>query len=173
MKEIKGNNKGFSLVEIIVVIAIMVILIGVLSATILKHVDNTAYGKDMSALDSLHTALKDYIAEPDAVLPGEDEVITLKKLMQGNGGKLYDPNKVIEGALQETFKFEDSGTGVTACTFNANSKVFVDINWEDILINIAGSNISILVPVNNGSNGSYVPYTVGSYSWTDAQKIKD
>ena len=53
----KLNNKGFSLVELIIVIAIMVVLIGVLSATILKYMDRTKYGKDMSGLDSLHTAV--------------------------------------------------------------------------------------------------------------------
>ena len=35
MKKLKNNNKGFSLVEILVVIAIMVVLVGVLAPTIL------------------------------------------------------------------------------------------------------------------------------------------
>ena len=60
----KLNNKGFSLVELIVVIAIMVVLIGVLSATILKYMDRTKYGKDISGLDSLHTAMQAYAGDP-------------------------------------------------------------------------------------------------------------
>ena len=60
------NNKGFSLVELIVVIAIMVVLVGVTSAVILNYMDHTKYGKDMTALDSLHTAIKLYVGDPDA-----------------------------------------------------------------------------------------------------------
>ena len=64
MKKFKENNKGFSLVELIVVIAIMVVLIAVLGSTILGYVEKSKYSKDMSALDSINTAVKTFVADP-------------------------------------------------------------------------------------------------------------
>ena len=66
MKKFKENNKGFSLVELIVVIAIMVVLIAVLGSTILGYVDKSKYSKDISALDSINTAVKTFVADPSS-----------------------------------------------------------------------------------------------------------
>ena len=49
----KQNNKGFSLVELIVVIAIMVVLVAVLSVVILGYVDKAKIAKDVQAADDL------------------------------------------------------------------------------------------------------------------------
>ena len=42
----KKNNKGFSLVELIVVVAIMAVLVGVLAPAYLKYVENSRINKD-------------------------------------------------------------------------------------------------------------------------------
>lgn len=49
----KQNNKGFSLVELIVVIAIMVVLVAVLGSVILGYVDKAKIAKDVQAADDL------------------------------------------------------------------------------------------------------------------------
>lgn len=172
-EEIGNDDKGFSLVELIVVVAIMVVLIGVLGTTILKHVDNSRYGKDMTALDSLHTAMKLYVAEPNSIFPNETEVVTLKELLQGNGATKYDVGNVIAPAITDTFDISMSGGTVTSCTFRGESKMFRDIDWSDIRININNGLISIVVPVNSGYSDLYVPYIVGSYAWEDEHKVKD
>lgn len=173
IKEIRSNDKGFSLVELIVVIAIMVVLIAVLGATILKHVDNSRYGKDMSALDSLHTAMKVYVADTYTVFPSDTEVVTLKELIVGDGATKYDVSNVIAPMLLETFNVTKSGDTVTGCTFKGESKMFKDIDWNDIKININGGLISIVVPVNSGYSNLYTPYVVGNYAWEDEDKVKE
>lgn len=169
----KLNNKGFSLVELIVVIAIMVVLIGVTSAVILNYMDRTKYGKDMTALDSVHTAVKLYMGDPDSKMPGPTEVVTLKTLINGSGSVVYDPNGVITDALAESFTIQKSGTTVVSCKFNGESKIFKNINWEDIKINICDGKVSIVAPVNNGYQNGYPAYVAGTYQWTAAQKIKN
>ena len=168
----KLNNKGFSLVELMVVIAIMVVLVGVTAAVILNYMDRTKYGKDMSALDSVHTAIKLYSGDPYAVMPTSAEEVSLKTLITGAGSKVYDPNGVIVSALQESFDIQKSGDTVVACKFKGESDAFKDLNWEDIYVNISDGRISIVAPVNDGLNEKYVPYTAGSYSWSETRKVK-
>lgn len=52
------TNKGFSLVELIIVIAIMAVLVGVLAPQYLKYVENSRAQKDASAADELTHAVE-------------------------------------------------------------------------------------------------------------------
>lgn len=61
----KMNNKGFSLVELIIVIAIMAILVGVLAPQYLKYVEKSRVSADMDQLDSVYTACTTAAADPD------------------------------------------------------------------------------------------------------------
>lgn len=63
--EMKLNNKGFSLVELIVVIAIMAILVGVLAPSVLGQLDKAKVAKDKQTLDSIATAVSIAWADPD------------------------------------------------------------------------------------------------------------
>lgn len=59
----KMNNKGFSLVELIVVIAIMAILVGVLAPSVIGQVEKSRVSKDEQALDSLASACATAVTE--------------------------------------------------------------------------------------------------------------
>lgn len=65
MKERKMNNKGFSLVELIIVIAIMAILIVVLAPQYLKYVEKSRNSTDVSNATEMVTAMQVYAADPD------------------------------------------------------------------------------------------------------------
>lgn len=54
----KTNNKGFSLVELIVVIAIMAVLIGVLAPTVISNIEKSRESKDLSYLDTVYSAIQ-------------------------------------------------------------------------------------------------------------------
>lgn len=49
----KLGNKGFSLVELIVVIAIMAVLVGVLAPTLVRNIEKSKESTDMQTLDSI------------------------------------------------------------------------------------------------------------------------
>ena len=62
----KTNNQGFSLVELIIVIAIMAVLVGVLAPQFIKYVEKTRVQKDASAVEELRNAVEVALSE-DAV----------------------------------------------------------------------------------------------------------
>lgn len=59
------NNNGFSLVELIVVIAIMAILVGVLAPSVLGQIDKAKQSKDKQAIDTIASAVAIAWADQD------------------------------------------------------------------------------------------------------------
>jgi len=59
----KINNKGFSLVELIIVIAIMAVLIGVLAPQFIKYVERSRESTDLQNIEEVKTAVEAYVAD--------------------------------------------------------------------------------------------------------------
>lgn len=56
LKEKKTDNKGFSLVELIIVIAIMAILVGVVGTQVIPYLNRSREAKDLQILSAYSTA---------------------------------------------------------------------------------------------------------------------
>ena len=67
LRKKQKNNKGFSLVELIVVIAIMAVLVGVLAPQLIKYVEKSREATDIQNADSIATAVKTYFADQEGV----------------------------------------------------------------------------------------------------------
>ncbi|MBR6329780.1 MAG: type II secretion system protein [Lachnospiraceae bacterium] len=59
----KMDNKGFSLVELIIVIAIMAILVGVLAPQFVKYVEQSRESSDLSSITEVKTAVETYVSD--------------------------------------------------------------------------------------------------------------
>ena len=72
MKKENMNNKGFSLVELIIVIAIMAILIAVLAPQYLKYVEKSRVSSDQTTVVEYINAMQVLAADPDVTLSTSD-----------------------------------------------------------------------------------------------------
>ena len=68
MKKENMNDKGFSLVELIIVIAIMAILIVVLAPQYLKYVEKSRIASDQTTIVEYINAMQVIAADPDVTL---------------------------------------------------------------------------------------------------------
>lgn len=63
-KKKKLGNKGFSLVELIIVIAIMVILVGLLAPQYIKYLDKSRIAADTQLADNIRQAMTTTLLDP-------------------------------------------------------------------------------------------------------------
>lgn len=62
----KMNNKGFSMVELIIVIAIMAILAGALAPTLIKYVNKSRMSSDVSNAQQVAAAVQEAYSDPSS-----------------------------------------------------------------------------------------------------------
>ncbi len=118
----KTNNKGFSLVELIIVIAIMAVLVGILAPQFIKYVEKSRESTDIKNVQEMVVAIQVYAADPDGGFETSDAgTITLGAAA---GGKLA--TALTEAGLPTTYtaastKYENTIITVSIDTNGAPS----------------------------------------------------
>lgn len=119
------ENKGFSLVELIVVVAIMAVLVGILAPAYLSYVEKTRIGADEDAAEEIRRAVETACAEVKVY----DEVSTGTSLTIGSGTAITScatNGSNLQLALEDVFGSK---------TFKCKSKKY---NGRDCIIKIIG-----------------------------------
>lgn len=139
--EMKKNNKGFSLVELIIVIAIMAILVAVLGPQYLKFVERSRKSTDCQNAAELLTAIQVYCSEPTAptgmVLitsdtTGTSFTITPKSGSTAGGISVSSgTNKdAIEDAFESALGTDWSKTELKSTEWNGTSGVTIKVTVD-------------------------------------------
>jgi type IV pilus assembly protein PilA len=84
----KKNSKGFSLVELIIVIAIMAILVGILAPQFIKYVEQSRQSTDIKNYQEIISAVQVYCADTHTgtgtdVIPKGSSTFTMSKTTGG------------------------------------------------------------------------------------------
>ena len=154
-KIMKKNNKGFSLVELIVVVLIMAIIATALTLAVTKYVAKSKRSSDANTAGELktaaETAVTDYLTSVEDL--GKQKItITGAK----NGGWSFGSDQTGAGFKAADFKkiFESAaGTGAPTSKVHPNSSFVVTVDIDDV------------------SNATYsVNYTEPAYSTVDIFK---
>lgn len=90
-KYLSGSNEGFSLVELIIVIAIMAILVGVVALAVIPNLERSRESKDLTTLDNIASALATSVATAGADAPASGEFKITE--ITGAAGSLDDSVK--------------------------------------------------------------------------------
>lgn len=139
----RKNNKGFSLVELIVVVAIMAVLVGVLAPAYLKYVEKSRIQKDVSAVGEVVSAIEIAMADEDIntntasatfVITGGTELD-----FAGSTG-ITDANGKLKAELENT---------VNGIKLTSNG-----LSGKTVTINVTNTNGVVTITVKPGAGAS-------------------
>ena len=154
----KLNNKGFSLVELIIVIAIMAILVGVVGTQVIPYLENSRKAKDTQIFSAWNTAaVSAYSTEAGNVDANKTYKIEIKKSSGGitvnayNASGTADADNKGETAIKKTFcALTDLDPAVGYDYGSLASKAGKDVT--SVLITINGGNGEVVTTVSNSSS---------------------
>lgn len=142
--EVKKNNKGFSLVELIVVIAIMAVLVGVLAPQFIKYVEKSRISTDIQNLEQIKTAIEVYTAE--------NPVTAGTTLFSGDQSTASSQTITAATALQPALTDAGLKTSVT----------FKSKNWKEVNITVTATGVEVKGYADYSNKRYSVDGTVGA-----------
>ena len=168
----KKDNKGFTLVELVIVVAILAILVGLLAPQYTKYVERSRKAADASNMDEMVRAVQIWAADADTAdkdLPANTYTITLSTnkdvtstcevIVKGTDGKGDTKTDVIAATIPDYKKMRlKSSKWANDSTAEGASKVVTDVT------------ATIVVDTNGGTTVTYTPQAFADYM--NAEKTK-
>ncbi len=111
LRERKKDNKGFTLVELVIVIAILAILVGILAPQYTKYVEKSRKSADATNMDELVKAVQVYAVDNAIVKKTNEIKVTIQLTKDGvkgadtaNGGTTTPGNLKATDIATEAFE---------------------------------------------------------------------
>ena len=159
-KQKSMNNKGFSLVELIIVIAIMAILIGVMAPQLLRYVERTRVSSDTQFADSVRTAVTTAMMDPAVIGAADTSATSIQGLATATDlVTLMGTDNAFTRAIAETLGETAPGNITQAwVTANLQSTPATAGTTMTIQVQTVNSNnvVVTIVGSNNNGNGQIV-----------------
>ena len=135
-KKVKKNNKGFTLVELIIVIAIIAILVAVLAPNYVKYVDRSRWSSDRNDCESLLGEIKTAVID-----------------VQNDGGTVDNFTAVVtSGGITKTGDLNNASSDLVKELKSADS------NWDKI--KVKHKNKQSLPGESSGAAQQYSKFTI-------------
>jgi prepilin-type N-terminal cleavage/methylation domain-containing protein len=150
----KLNNKGFSLVELIIVIAIMAILVGVVGTQVIPYLENSRKAKDTQIFSAWNTAaVSAYSTEAGNLDALKTYVITVSKDANVSVTAEKGYENLAKTFLELTDLADDSGNSKYNFATECSSKAGKDVTKVEITVN--GGNGQVYTHVTNATPSKY------------------
>ena len=148
IQEMKKNNKGFSLVELIIVIAIMAVLMAVLAPQLLRYVERSRYQKDMSAVGELENAMKIATSNENAIVGTTFPVTCTISHTDGTATWSAPAGGAVAAAFTNEIQTTIMGAPTTTVDLNFTSTTLTGATGTDITIVITNAGITTVTNTN-------------------------
>lgn len=145
------GNKGFSLVELIVVIAIMAVLVGVLAPTLIRNVEKSRESTDLQTLDSLRSSVSTALSieTVNEKLPAAGDTFTIANGSLSGGDADFRAAVSSElsddGVLSAKMKSKSGQSGAVTIHVAADGKVDVSVKKDGAVVKAAKSKTDMIV----------------------------
>jgi len=131
MKKREKDNKGFSLIELIIVITIMAILTALLAPQLLRYVEQSRQSKDAANMDELYRATQLALTDEKVYAA----VSNGQKIVYGaTGGITFDPaNTTLSDELAKTLGTLSSTPSLASSLYKTSDRtVTINVSTDNI-----------------------------------------
>ena len=147
------GHKGFSLVELIIVIAIMAILVGVMAPQLIRYVERTRVSADTQLADSVKTAITTAMMDPAVISAPTPGVPAPSAAL--NLGTAGDFTGAFGTAVAQTLGYADVATmtGANGIVSELQSNGATGVVAT---IDATGNRVTVTVTGSNDGNGNVI-----------------
>ena len=141
------DNQGFSLVELIIVIAIMAVLVGVLAPAYLRYVEKSRKSADIQAIDAVMSAMEAAAIDPSLnVIDGTVIKVQLKNTNPTSG---------------TSFWCEKNGSVITELQTTIGAYQLKSKDWAEIIIQgtVSGGQVTFKIKESAADGKKVLDYS--------------